>query len=263
MKRRAPAFLAASLCAFCGLFGARAALADTPVATPSASPASAAQSSESFVAGDYVFTPRVYNEFSPGNTGDGSYSARGAWEFRAGTVPVALSGDLAQYQYPHHCTSATDPQCYVEARGGVGTTFVPAFTARDWDSDVQFGARIAQPRIYAGVAFRFSWNSYGYPFMSGIGFGAEKLPDLDQPISAYGSAWYYPFVEGMYTATSHARYRFAYHVLKYKLGLTYRIRQSPIFVDAGWLGDDGTTASSNDPSPYSYNGLYVGLGVKF
>src|SRR6202044_60373 len=27
-----------------------------------------------FVAGDYVFSPRVYNEFSPGNTGSGSFA---------------------------------------------------------------------------------------------------------------------------------------------------------------------------------------------
>src|SRR5579871_4537691 len=36
-----------------------------------------------FVAGDYIISPKVYNEFSPGNTGTSSYAVRGAIEFNA------------------------------------------------------------------------------------------------------------------------------------------------------------------------------------
>src|SRR5579884_3689496 len=49
----------------------------TPVPTPKIT---------AFVAGDYIISPKVYNEFSPGNTGSNtnggfSYRIHGAWEF--------------------------------------------------------------------------------------------------------------------------------------------------------------------------------------
>jgi hypothetical protein len=36
---------------------------------------------ETFVAGDYIFSPKVYNKFAPGNSGSGAYRIDGAIEF--------------------------------------------------------------------------------------------------------------------------------------------------------------------------------------
>src|SRR5262249_40976512 len=53
----------------------------TPVpATPTPAPVKT-PSNEIFVAGDYIISPTVYNEFSPGNKGNNSFAIRGAAEF--------------------------------------------------------------------------------------------------------------------------------------------------------------------------------------
>jgi len=66
--------------------------APEPLAAPSAAPSAEPTPKparrtryERFVVGDYLFAPKVYNEFSPGNSGVGvSYTARAALEFKAG-----------------------------------------------------------------------------------------------------------------------------------------------------------------------------------
>jgi hypothetical protein len=229
-----------------------------PPPTPAPSPAY----KDLYVAGDFIFSPKVYNEFSPGNTGTSSYAVRGAFEFDTGNIPWMIAGDYRNYQYPHDCTTPTDPECLVTNIGGIGQSFVPAFGARDQDVDARLGIRVAQPRIYLGVGYLWRSNNYGYPSMNGWGFGAEKLPDLDHAFSVYGSAWYYPQVEGTYTDVS-GSYRLDYRVLKYQIGVTWVIAKSPVFIDLGWLGDRGSAATGVDPAAYTHNGPYAGLGIKF
>ncbi len=234
-----------------------------PPPSPTPPPPPPARYNDRYVAGDYIISPKVYNEFSPGNTGRSAYAVRGAFEFTTWSIPWMIAGDFRQYQYPHNCASISDPQCNVANIGGVGSSFVPSFTARDQDVDARVGIRVAQPRIYIGVGYLWRSNNYGYPSMNGWGFGVEKLPDLDHAFSIYGSAWYYPNVRGTYTDSLGAPWILAYRVLKYQIGLTYVIGNSPIFVDLGWLGDGGSTANANDPSAYSHSGPYAGIGIKF
>jgi hypothetical protein len=55
----------------------------------------------------------------------------------------------------------------------------------------------------------------------------------------------------------------SYNVLKYQFGLNVTFGQNtPLFLDLGFLGDHGAN-KSNAPSPYSHNGPYIGLGLKF
>ncbi len=73
----------------------------TPTAVPTAPPANV------FVAGDWIISPKVYNEFSPGNVGnmkkDGmSYRIRGAYEFNIFNLPWMIEGDFRNYRYPHN-----------------------------------------------------------------------------------------------------------------------------------------------------------------
>src|SRR6202043_689384 len=75
----------------------------TPVPTPTPTAVPTKNPYEHFIVGDYIFSPKVYNEFSPGNTGKGgSYSARGAVEFPAFGLPWMLEGDYRSYSYPHN-----------------------------------------------------------------------------------------------------------------------------------------------------------------
>ncbi len=245
--------------------------APTPVPTtaPTPTPAPSTQPyRDLFVAGDYIISPKVYNELSPGNTGNSSFAVRGAAEFKALSIPWMIEGSYERYQYPHNCNGPSDPQCYVTAIGGAYSTYVTTTQPpSDQNFDVRLGLRVAKPRIYIGAGYLWMSNNYGYPNLHGVGFGAEKLPDLDQKLTAFGSIYYYPNVKGTYTngaipppyATS---YNLAYNILKYQVGAAYTFsRKSPVFIEAGWMGD-GWTNKTNGPVNRSYNGPFVGLGIK-
>ena len=238
----------------------------TPTPTPVATPYR-----DLFVAGDYLISPKVYDEFNPGttssNTGNGfSYAIRGAAEFDLFNLPWMLEGDYRQINYPHNCTSgvggaATTSDCYVTGIGGNYSTPVASFNVVNYDLDARWGIKVANPRIYVGIGYMWRGNNAGYPSQSNIGFGAEKLPDLNQPFSVYGSAWYYGNVKGNFTNPS-GSYTLAYNVLKYQLGVTYSFQNSPIFLDGGVLGSTAQN-KSNAPSKYGDFAAYVGLGLKF
>ena len=161
----------------------------TPTPTPMATPYH-----DLYVAGDYIISPKVYNEFSPGttacNTCNGfSYRLHGAVEFDLLNLPWMVEGDYRQFNYQH-------PNGFVTVIGDNGAAFVPAFNARDYDLDARVGLRVLQPRIYIGVGYIWRGNNAGYPSVNGVGFGLEKLPDMNRPFSFYGSAYYYPSVKG-------------------------------------------------------------------
>lgn len=264
---------------------------EAPTAAPTATPVPIViPYQDTFIAGDYIISPKVYNEFSPGNTGSNtnggfSYAIRAAKEFDLFNLPWMLEGDYRQYNYPHNqgvITTATnqnapcdglngdassgDPGC-VTTIGGQGSAFVPAFTVRDYDFDGRLGLKVADPRIYVGVGYMNRSGNYGYPRLNGVGFGIEKLPDLDTPFSIYGSAYYYPNVKGTYTVSAGPQagtsYNLAYNILKYQLGGTFTFGpNTPVFLDFGFLGDRGKN-KSNAPSDFTHNGPYVGIGLKF
>jgi len=231
----------------------------TPTPTPMPTPYF-----DRYVAGDYIISPKVYNEFSPGttacNTCNGfSYRLHGAAEFALLNLPWMVEGDYRQYNYNH-------PSGMVTAVGGGFQTFVPQFNARDYDLDARFGLRVLNPRIYIGVGYLWRGNNAGYPSMNGVGFGLEKLPSLDRPFDFYGSAYYYPSIKGNMTTgnvlTIPTNYTLQYNVLKYDLGVSYSFQGIPLFVEAGFLGDRGWH-QLDAPSDFSENGPYVGIGLKF
>ncbi|MBV8637880.1 MAG: hypothetical protein JO322_07315 [Candidatus Eremiobacteraeota bacterium] len=238
--------------------------APTVVPTPTPAPVHTPYK-DIFIAGDYIFSPKVYNEFSPGNTGKSSYAVRGAIEFDALNLPWMLEGTFEQYQYPHNCTDITVPtsDCAVTTIGQTGQVQVPAFEARDSDFDARLGLKVADPRIYIGVGYIWRGNNYGYPRETGFGFGAEKLPDLNQPFSLYGSVYYFPNMKGSFTDPGTGiGYELAYNMLKYQVGGTVVFGNSPVFLDLGWMGNS-LRNKSNAPVDTTANGPYVGLGIKF
>jgi hypothetical protein len=246
----------------------------TPAPTPPPTPTPKPTVYEHFVVGDYLFSPKVYNEFSGGNTGKGgSYAVRGAVELPALGLPWMIAGDYRSYSYPHNAGPVT-------VIGGYSQVAVPAFTARDTDVDARLGLKVADPRIYVGVGYLWRQENYGYPRQSGLGFGAEKLPDLDHALSLYGSVYYYPTISGNFTYPPNAytaaaglcsaaaapatcsSSQFQQSMMKYQIGGTYNIGLGGIFVDAGFLGDR-IRGKLNSPSDSAHAAGYVGLGVKF
>lgn len=241
--------------------------APSPVPTTAPTPVPAATPyQDHYIAGDYIIDAKTYNEFSPGNTGSGSFAVRGAYEFNLFDIPWMIAGDYRQYDYAHNCSSATDPQCLVTVIGGQGQTVVPAFTPHDTDVDARFGLKVADPHIFIGVGYLWRTNNYGYPQQNGFGYGLEKLPDLNQTFSVYGSAYYYPDVRGTCgtDVCPTGPFELSYRLWKYQIGGTVNVggKDFPLFFDFGWLGDQGLN-KENAPSEFTHNGPYVGLGIRF
>ena len=249
-------------------------------ATPSPAPAAPAKKIDGFLVGDYLLWPQVFNELSPGkNTGSKSFRAAGALEVPIKNFGIMVEGDFRSFTYPHGQGIATpaifsgpgspcliqnqptDEGCVAEIGVG-GSAFVPAFTAREDDVDARFGIKIADPRIYVGGGYMYRQTNYGYPNQTGIGFGIEKLPDLDQPYSIYGSAYYYPQVSGDVVDLAGNSGKLQYRILKYLVGATFTVPKTPVFLDIGYAADRGYVKQLA-PSDFTHSSPFVGLGVHF
>jgi hypothetical protein len=128
--------------------------------------------------------------------------------------------------------------------------------------------KIASPRIYVGVGYLHTANNYGYPQLNGVGAGLEKLPDLRQGLSLYGSAFFYPDASGSYLIANPASpnfgvtYRQEYQIIKYDMGLALVVAHSPLYLYGGFMGDH-YGAKENAPISQIHDGPYLGLGLKF
>ena len=221
----------------------------TPAPTPTPAPTKAPYA-DHYIVGDYLLSPKIYNEFSPGNTGTRDYTVRGAFELP--NMPIMIGADWRHFEYPHNAGN-------VNIIGGGAATFVPGFTAREDDVDARLGFRFAQPRLYIAGSYLWQNNNYGYPQLRGWGAGLEKLPDLNQGLSLYASAYYYPNVNGFYGPTE-----LAYRLWKYQIGLNWNFAgpSFPLYLDVGYMGN-WYTNKLNAPSNISDYGPYVGLGIHF
>nr|MDQ6933263.1 hypothetical protein [Candidatus Eremiobacteraeota bacterium] len=250
-----------------------------PASPPTAPTPPPAPFLDRFIAGDFIFNPQTYNEFSPGNRGGrGSFHVRAAVEFALGSLPFMLEGDYRQFRYPHNQNSATplanspcdglgpnaipgDTGC-VTIIGGGSQVFVPAFGPRDIEADGRLAIKLLDPRIFIGVGYMQRVTNYGYPRLHGIGAGIEKLPDLDNTFSVYGSLWYYPRLNGTcgIDVCPSGPFKLSYRALKYQLGAALNLGKGPLFIDLGYLGDR-LRSQQNAPSGINQQGAYAGLGL--
>jgi hypothetical protein len=106
--------------------------------------------------------------------------------------------------------------------------------------------------------------------MSGLGFGLDKLPDVDRAVSVYGNFWVYFNVNGKYNAPASATlggfagypFTVAYRVFAYRLGATINLPKTPLFFDIAGVGDRSDVTSAA-PSASVHGELLVGIGSKF
>ena len=255
-----------------------------PPATPAPAPA-ATVFYDRFIAADYIIAPKTYNELAPGVTGKKSFTVKGDVEFPLFGPTWEVGGDWRHFLYnhpsdfaaaPNSVCPAPDPGCVVPvaparaAAAGLGEVYVAAFQAQENDVDAHFGLQVLSPHVYVAVAGLFkNYNYLGYPNVRGIGFGLEKLPDLDGKFSLYGSAWYFPHVSGKYTfpvsgtfgALGGTGATLAYSEWKYEIGGTIALGKF-LYLDLGYLGERDY-AKADAPSSTTVNGPYVGLGLHF
>ena len=238
-----------------------ASVAPTPVPTPAPTPVPTPKPL-GYIQGGFMYS-KTYNEYAAGvNSKGGPFVGQLGLYFD----PWAVRVDAHQDQYPT-TVNATDafggPLTQFNTIDG-GAAFTPPFTARQWNLDGRLEYKIADPHIYIGASFMGMWNNYGNPRLTGGGVGLEKLPDPTGNFSVYGSAFYFPMMQGTYTVMSGPNsglsFKQEYRVIKYDIGVTYG--PSHIYVIAGYNGDRWTT-KQNAPVNQTHSGPYLGLGYRF
>ncbi len=241
-----------------------------PPPTPTPAPA-ATPFLHAYVAGDYL-SPRVYNEFSSGQTtnnqGGFSYAIHGNAEFSLWNIPFTVGGSFDQDNYAHSCgltvSGAYTANCYVTTIGDAGSTAVQSFTVSNYLGAAHLGINFFFPHVFMDIGYLWIGNNAGYPSIKGQGTGLEVVPNLDHPFSVYGNWTYYGNVSGTTSPsfTGGNAIKFAYIVTRYDLGATYSFQNIPLFIEAGYKGD-AWHARFNAPSSVTDGGPYVGLGLHF
>jgi hypothetical protein len=245
---------------------------------------------EHFVMVDVAIAGKTYNELSNGSSTTG-FGVRAAAE-----VPIVGHNWVAQidyrsYNYKHSANGAlpngitfacppNDPGCvtpigyrtYNAAFSPGPVNYLNAFNAQDSTTQIGLGSKIARvERYYLSVGYMFrGFNYLGYPGMNGLGFGLDKLPDVDRAVSVYGNFWAYFNVNGKYTGPTTAAlggfsgypFTVAYRLFAYRLGVTFNIPKTPLFFDISGVGDRADVSSSG-PSSSVHNALFLGVGSKF
>jgi hypothetical protein len=259
-----------------------------PVTTDDVQPTPAPP--ERFVMVDGAVTGKTYNELAPG-------TSTGGWGIKAvDEIPIighnwAAQVDYRSYNYQHTSTGATpngftfacpagNPGCvtpigyqtYDRVFNPGPMNFIGAFGAQDSTTQISLGSKIAPIERYylsAGYVFRGT-NAPGYPTESGMGFGLDKLPDVDRTLSFYGNFWVFFNVGGNTTGPASAAlgtlsgypFTVSYRLFTYRLGATFKIPKTPVFLDVSDVGDRADVTSAA-PSDVLHNMLFLGVGTKF
>jgi hypothetical protein len=234
--------------------------------TPSPSPTPTIAPYGGFVEGAISDT-QTYNEFADGQRCPQSYDLDAAYAF--GHSPWAVKVDYRQdvYGTTSSVTDAFGNHYTGFATIDGGYAFTPEFVGRQSTLDGRIEYQVAKPRVYVGVSYIHTANNYGYPQLNGVGFGVEKLPELHQGVSFFGSAFYYPSASGTYTISNPASpnvgvsYRQQYAITKYDIGLALVAAHFPVYLYGGFSGDE-YRARTAAPINQIHDGPYIGLGVK-
>ncbi|MDQ2858213.1 MAG: copper amine oxidase N-terminal domain-containing protein [Candidatus Eremiobacteraeota bacterium] len=237
-----------------------------PIPTPAPPPAPMQRSYQGFVQAAFA-APKTYNEFSAGQWCDQSYLLSAGYAFK--NSPFAVKVDFREdvFVTSDNVTDAIANHYTQFATIDGGTAFTPVFRARQNSLDARLEYQVAAPRIYVGASYLRTANNFGYPHLSALGVGIEKLPDLRSGINFFGSAFYYPTASGDYTVTSPGSsnlgktYRQQYGIIKYDIGLALVMTHFPVYLYGGFNGDR-YTAKQHAPIGQTHDGPYIGLGVK-
>ncbi len=231
---------------------------------------------------------RVFNQESPGATIlPLSSSWRTGYEFSFASLPLLAEADWRGYHYHHatlgigssqQCTNGIqNPGCVTligfrlyQTKLGFGQYYLPDRVAIDQDADLRLSAKVLNPRIYVGLGYAYRHSDDMNPSLYGFGWGVEKLPDLDQPLSPDLSEWQYVSMSATYRAPVGSKYGglsgisipLRYSVLKYRVGFTSAILAGHVYLESGVMGDKGF-GNSYAPSDFTHHALYAGIVIRF
>ena len=208
-----------------------------------------------------------YNEFSASQRCRALLAAA-AIAFRNSPFAIKVDYRLDSYVTSDNVTDINGNHFTKFSTIDGGSAFTPVFMARQSSLDARLEYKIADPRIYIGAGYLQTSTNYGYPNLTGVGVGIEKLPDLTKGISFFGSAFYYPSASGTYTivnplsSNNGKSYRQQFAITKYDIGLALVLEHFPVYLYGGFSADQ-YAAKQNAPIGQTHNGPYLGLGVKF
>ncbi len=207
-----------------------------------------------------------YNEFSAGQYCR-SLIAAAAIVFKNSPFAVKVDYRLDSYVTSDNLTDLAGNHYTKFTTIDGGPAFTPVFMARQSSLDARLEYKIANPKIYIGAGYLQTSTNYGYPKLTGVGVGIEKLPELTKGISFFGSAFYYPSASGTYTINNAASpnngksYRQQFAITKYDIGLALVLGNFPVYLYGGYAANQ-YQAKQNAPIGQTHNGPYIGLGVK-
>lgn len=242
--------------------------APVPTVAPTSSPAPTPSPAPyiAFVAG--AFSARQnYNEFASGQHCNQSYLLSAAFAPKNSRWAGKVDFRQDAYVTNDNVTDVLGNQYTQFATIDGGVAFTPVFLARQSSLDARLEYQVANPRIYVGAGYIQTGDNYGYPRLTGLGVGVEKLPDLRPGISYFGSVFYYPSASGNFVVASAGSsnlgttYRQQYQITKLDIGLALVFENSPVYVYGGFSADQ-YTAKQNAPIGQTHAGPYLGLGVK-
>lgn len=251
-----------------------------PTAPPAAPPPTPAPTAAPTIAPTPVATAEHYTTFVQGATSlannfnefvGGKYCH--SWQLNGAYAPpgsrfaAKVDYRIDSYVTSDNLTDSSGNQFTTFATIDGGTALTPVFLGRQASLDGRLEYRVAEPRIYAGLAYIYTSNNYGQPHLGGVGAGLEKLPDLRPGIGYYGSAFYYPMASGSYSESNPLSpnagktYRQVYQIWKLDAGITLAFRHSPLYMYGGFAADE-YAAKENAPTGQTHDGPYFGVGVK-
>jgi hypothetical protein len=239
-----------------------------PAAVPTATPTPAPAIVRYYPFAQFALTsPKNYNEFTSGQHCDQSYLLSLAY-------PIEKSGFAVKVDYRQdaYVTNDTTNDAFGNEYTGFrtidgGYAYAPVFLGKQYQFDARLEYQVVAPQFYIGLSYEAQSNNYGYPHLSAVGGGIEKLPALHPGLGFYGSYFYYPNASGNYTVTEPASsndgatYRQQYEITTYDVGLTFVAARFPIYLFGGYAGNQWA-AKQNAPIGQTHNGPYAGLGVK-
>ncbi len=236
-----------------------------PTVAPSPTPVPTEPPYTMFVQAAYAHDQN-YNEFVAGGYCKALLAAA-AIVFKNSPFAVKVDYRLDSYVTSDNLTDGYGTHYTKFSTIDGGSALTPVFMARQSSLDARLEYKIADPKIYVGLGYLKTTTNYGYPSLNAIGLGVEKLPELRNGISWFGSAFYYPSASGTYTIASAGSpnngksYRQQYGITKLDIGLALALSHFPLYIYGGYSADQ-YAAKSAAPIGQTHNGPYLGLGLK-
>jgi hypothetical protein len=216
----------------------------------------------------YLEYASIYGTTYNGVTTDSGGHLPGSHELKA---RIDVGRYMVQYSYHSDLShSKTDATTSTGAPGTSlaypgGTVVVPTFNANDGESEFRLEYQLGKFPAYLGLADSNSFNNYGFPRLSALGFGIELQPNPRRSISPYGSYFFFPNQMGTYPlanpnnpSSGPARSSFAAN--EFEAGVSIALRKTGLSIVLAYY--QTTNVRRTGTFNFVRDGPVIGLGYQ-